>query len=71
MVGRDEVSFDSTYEPDDCSRRCEGGRGCGGGGWSLSLQSSMTVRRLDCGLDSEPYSSEKGGAELVGLSDRN
>lgn len=35
-----------------CSRRCDAGRGCA----VSSLQSSITVRRLDWGLDSLPYS---------------
>jgi len=46
VVGRDE-GVDNKSGPDG-ERRCDGGRS--------SLQSSMTVRRLDWGLDSEPYS---------------
>lgn len=46
VVGRDGSWLGSR------NARCDGGRGSE----SSSLQSSMTVRRLDWGLDSEPYS---------------
>jgi len=59
VVGRDAEPYvplaesKSGLDPGGhCSRRCDAGRGCA----LSSLQSSITVRRLDWGLDSVPYS---------------
>jgi len=62
VVGRDEVEpfvlpaaaadNKNAPDPEGCwSRRCDVGRGD-----LSSVQSSMTVRRRDWGLDSDPYS---------------
>ncbi len=59
VVGRDAEPYvpltesKSGLDPGGhCSRRCDAGRGCA----LSSLQSSITVRRRDWGLDSLPYS---------------